>query len=221
MSTPVTYFIGGIASDERIFKHQMVAVENAVYLPFPKHDKQDTMETYVQKFIPFIDTTKAFNLVGNSMGGIMVMELIKHVQPQKVVLISSVKCRNEMPFILTHMKYTNAHKLLPGKGFIGFIQFGSLFKNEILKVPGMRRLAVSMAKSNDPDFLYWCVNAIIKWNGKEDYRKDIIHIHGTKDEMFPYRNIKNAIPVQGGSHSMLLIQHKEVNQLLTESLKEN
>ncbi len=221
MSTPVTYFIGGIASDERIFKHQMVAVENAVYLPFPKHDKQDTMETYVKKFIPFIDTTKAFNLVGNSMGGIMVMELIKHVQPEKVVLISSVKSRNEMPFILTHMKYTNAHKLLPGKGFIGFIQFGSLFKNEILKVPGMRRLAVSMAKSNDPDFLYWCVNAIIKWNGKEDYRKDIIHIHGTKDEMFPYRNIKNAIPVQGGSHSMLLIHHKEVNQLLTESLKEN
>ena len=221
MSTPVTYFIGGIASDERIFKHQMVAVENAVYLPFPKHDKQDTMETYVKKFIPFIDTTKAFNLVGNSMGGIMVMELIKHVAPEKVVLISSVKSRNEMPFILTHMKYTNAHKLLPGKGFIGFIQFGSLFKNEILKVPGMRRLAVSMAKSNDPDFLYWCVNAIIKWNGKEDYRKDIIHIHGTKDEMFPYRNIKNAIPVQGGTHSMLLIHHKEVNQLLTESLKEN
>ena len=177
------------------------------------------METYVKKFIPFIDTTKAFNLVGNSMGGIMVMELIKHVQPQKVVLISSVKSRNEMPFILTHMKYTNAHKLLPGKGFIGFIQFGSLFKNEILKVPGMRRLAVSMAKSNDPDFLYWCVNAIIKWNGKEDYRKDIIHIHGTKDEMFPYRNIKNAIPVQGGTHSMLLIHHKEVNQLLAESLK--
>jgi hypothetical protein len=65
--------------------------------------------------------------------------------------------------------------------------------------------------------LYWCVNAIVKWKGKEDYRKDIIHIHGTKDEMFPYRNIKNAIPVKGGAHSMLLIQHEEVNRLLAES----
>lgn len=65
-----TYFIGGIASDERIFKHQMMAVENPVYLPFPKHDKYDTMETYAQKFIPMIDTTKPFNIVANSMGGI-------------------------------------------------------------------------------------------------------------------------------------------------------
>lgn len=213
-----TYFIGGIASDERIFKHQMVAIDNAVYLPFPQHDKKDTMETYVHKFIPLIDTSAPFNLVANSMGGIMAMELIKHIQPQKVVLISSVKSRKEMPFILKHLKYTNAHKLLPGKGFIGFIQFGSLFKREILKEPALRKLAISMAKNNDSSFLYWCVNAIVKWNGKEDYRQDIIHIHGTKDEMFPYRNIKNAIPVKGGSHSMLLIQYEEVNSILKEQL---
>ncbi|MEZ5025687.1 MAG: hypothetical protein R2739_03825, partial [Chitinophagales bacterium] len=77
MSSPTNYFIGGIASDERLFKYQMVAVENAVYLPFPKHDKKDTIETYAKKFIPLIDTTKPFNIISNSMGGIMTMELIK------------------------------------------------------------------------------------------------------------------------------------------------
>lgn len=221
MSVIKSYFIGGIASDERIFKYQMVAIENAVYLPFPKHDPKDTMETYAKKFIPMIDTSAPFNLVANSMGGIMAMELIKHIHPQKVVLISSVKSRKEMPFILKHLKYTNAHKLLPGRGFIGFIQFGSLFKREILKEPALRKLAISMAKNNDTSFLYWCVNAIVKWEGKEDYRKDIIHIHGTKDEMFPYRNIKNAIPVNGGSHSMLLIRYEEVNRILIEQLDDN
>lgn len=219
MENNTTYFIGGIASDERLFKFQMVAVENAVYLPFPKHSKNDTMETYAQKFIPLIDTSKPFNIVANSMGGIMTMELIKHVHPEKVVLISSVKSRKEMPFILKQMKFTNMHKLLPGKGFIGAIQFGSLFKREVLKEPAMRNLAVSMAKNNKPSFLYWCVNAIVKWNGKDDYRNDIIHIHGTNDEMFPYRNIKNAITVKGGSHTMILNKHKEVTKLLVESLK--
>lgn len=219
MSQPTTYFIGGIASDERIFRYQMTSVENAVYLAFPKHDKYDTMETYAQKFIPFIDTSKPFNIVANSMGGIMTMELIKHVQPQKVVLISSIKSRKEMPFMLKQMKFTNMHKLLPGKGFISAIQFGSLFKREVLKEPAMRNLAVSMAKSNDPGFLYWCVNAIVKWNGADDYRKDIIHIHGTKDEMFPMRNIKNVIAVKGGSHTMILNRHHEVTNLLKESLK--
>lgn len=196
----------------------MAVVENPVYLPFPKHHPKDTMESYAEKFIPFIDTSQPFNIIGNSMGGIMTMELIKHIHPKKVVLISSVKSRKEMPFILKQMKITNMHKLLPGQGFIHSIQFGSLFKSEVLKKPGLRHLAVSMAKKNNPDFLYWCVDAIVKWAGKEDYREDIIHIHGTKDEMFPYRNIKNAIPVEGGSHAMLLINPTEVNKVLLEYL---
>lgn len=215
-----TYFIGGIASDERIFRHQMVAVPNAIYLPFQRHERYDTMESYVQKFIPHIDLSKPFNLVGNSMGGIMTMELLKHIQPEKVVLISSVKNRQEMPFILKHLKYTNAHKLLPGKGFVGFIEFGSLFKREVTKVPGMRKMAISMAKNNDPSFLYWCVNAIVKWKGNDNHRDDIIHIHGTKDEMFPYSRIKNAIPVKGGTHTMVLNRADEVNKILIEKLNE-
>mgnify|MGYP000944419332 CR=1 FL=1 len=214
-----TYFIGGIASDERLFKHQITAIENAVYLPFPRPDKNDTMETYVLKFIPMIDFTQPFNIVANSMGGIMTMELLKHITPQKVILISSIKNRKEMPFILKQLKYTHAHKLLPGRGFIGSIQFGSLFKKEILKIPGMRQMAISMAKNNEPSFLYWCVNAIVKWNGKPNYHNNIIHIHGTNDEMFPYRRISNAIPVQGGTHVMMLTQHEVITRLLIENLK--
>ncbi|MDB5227375.1 MAG: alpha/beta hydrolase [Bacteroidota bacterium] len=219
MHTPKTYFIGGIASDERLFKYQLVHIPNSTYLPFPKHDQHDTMETYAKKFIPLIDTSQPFHIVANSMGGIMTMELIKHIHPQKVVLVSSVKNRKEMPFILKQMKITHLHKLLPGAGFIGFIQFGSLFKKEITRIPGLRETVVSMAKNNDRDFLYWCVNAIVKWKGDIDHRKDIIHIHGTKDDMFPYRNIRNAIPVKDGTHAMLLNKHVEVTSLLKENLK--
>ncbi|HRB69630.1 MAG TPA: hypothetical protein PLC92_05955, partial [Chitinophagales bacterium] len=167
-----TYFIGGIASDERLFKFQLTAVNNAVYLPFPKHDKKDTMETYAQKFIPLIDTTHPFNIVANSMGGIMTMELIKYIQPEKVVLISSIKSRSEMPAKLKFLTYTYFHKLLPGRGFIGAIQFGSLFKRDVLKEPALRKMAISMAKNNTPNFLYWCVNAIVQWKGNDDYRND-------------------------------------------------
>jgi hypothetical protein len=199
----------------------MVNIPNSVYLPFPKHDSNDTINTYTEKFIPLINTSQPFNIVANSMGGIMTMELIKHVHPQKVVLISSVKNRKEMPFILKQMKTTRLHKLLPGSGFINLIKFGTLFKKEITYIPGLREMVVSMAKSNNPDFLYWCVDAIVNWKGDEDHRKDIIHIHGTKDTMFPYRNIKNAIPVDGGTHAMMLNRHKEVTKLLIDQLKIN
>ncbi|MCB0508751.1 MAG: alpha/beta hydrolase [Bacteroidetes bacterium] len=218
MSSPTNYFIGGIASDERLFKYQMVAVENAVYLPFPKHDKKDTIETYAKKFIPLIDTTKPFNIISNSMGGIMTMELIKHVHPEKVVLISSIKSRAEMPFKLKFLHVSKLHKILPGSGFINAIKMGSLFKREVLKTPALRKMAISMAKNNPPDFLYWCINAIINWKGDENYRKDIIHIHGTKDEVFPFKKLKNAIPILNGTHQMILNKSNEVNKILVEQL---
>lgn len=208
------YLISGIATDERAFQYQYDHIPNCVYLPFPRHDKGDTMATYAEKFVPLIDTTQPFNLIGHSMGGIITMELIKQVQPQKVILLSTIKSRAEMPAKLKQLRITHFHKLLPGKGFIHSIRVGSKFKSELKQVDGLRDLAVSMAEANDPGFLYWAVNAIVKWTGDENYRNDIIHIHGTEDEMFPYSHVRNVIPVFGGTHIMYMTRAEEINRLI-------
>ncbi|MFA6057123.1 MAG: alpha/beta hydrolase [Taibaiella sp.] len=213
-----TYFIGGIATDIHLYDYPLKKIPNAVYLPFPQHDKGDNIATYARKFIPLIDTANPFNIVANSMGGIITMELVKNIHPEKIILISSVKCREEMPWRLRQLRYSSLHKLLPGKGFIAGVQYGSRFIKEINKTPGVRKTVIQMAKNNPPDFLYWCVNAIVKWNGKRDYRKDIIHIHGTKDAMFPYRNIRNAVPIINGTHNMLLTRKEEITALLIQHL---
>lgn len=88
--------------------------------------------------------------------------------------------------------------------FIKSVVLGSRLIKEINNSPDLREQVISMAKHNKPEFLYWCVNAIVNWKGTCDYRKDIIHIHGTHDKMFPIKNIKNAISVEKGTHNMLL-----------------
>lgn len=216
MKERTTYLIGGIATDERLYRYQLAQIPGAVYLPFQKHDRGDTMETYVHKFLPLINTSRPFNIVANSMGGIMAMELIRHIQPEKVVLVSSVKSRKEMPLRLRQLKYTRLHRLLPGAGFIAGIRFGTLFVKEITGVPGRRELVIQMAKSNPPDFLYWCVHAIVNWKGADEYRKDIIHIHGSADMMFPARHIRNAVFIPGGTHN-ILFNHPE---LMTRKIME-
>lgn len=196
----------------------MEKIPGSVYLPFPQHEPGDTMESYALKFIPLIDVSRPFHIVANSMGGMMTMELVKHIQPEKIILVSSVKCRQEMPWRLRQLKYSNLHRLLPGKGFQAGVQYGSYFLDEIRKVPGLRETVVQMAWNNAPAFLSWCVNAIVNWQGKEDYREDIIHIHGTRDTMFPIKNIHNTIPVAGGTHNMLLTRKEEVTELLLHYL---
>jgi hypothetical protein len=213
-----TYFIGGIATNNLLYEYPLKKIPGSVYLPFPQYAKGDNMEDYARKFIPLINTSEPFNIIANSMGGMMTMELVKHIHPEKIILVSSVKCREEMPWRLRQLQYSNLHKLLPGKGFIAGVQYGSPFIKEINRIPGVRDTVIQMAKSNSPDFLYWCVNAIANWNGKNDYPKDIIHIHGTKDVMFPYRNIKNGVPVLNGTHNMLLTRKEEITALLIQHL---
>ncbi len=214
----ITYFIGGIATDQRLFQHQLQHIPHSVYLPFPVPTPGDTMEQYVLKFLPAIDTTRPFNIVANSMGGMMTMELLKHLHPEKVILISSVKCRAEMPWRLRQLRYSNLHRLLPGKAFIAGVHYGSFLLREINNIPGLREMVVAMARSNSPAFLSWCVHAIVNWPGSSDHRKDIIHIHGTRDRMFPYHNITHAVPVAGGSHNMLLTRKEEITDLLLQHL---
>lgn len=218
MTETQTYFIGGIATDVHLYAYQLKAVPNSVYLPFHKHIKGETLAEYALRFADSINIEEPFNIVANSMGGMMTMELIKHIKPQKTILLSSVKCRKEMPWRLRQLKYTGLHKLLPGVAFKAGVRYGSKFLREINKTPGMRDIVVQMARNNAPEFLYWCVNAIVNWNGAADYNNDIIHIHGTKDKMFPIKNISGAIPVEGGSHNMLLTEPERITQLLLDKL---
>jgi len=213
-----TYFIGGIATDKRLYSHQLQHIPDSVYLPFPTPEPSDTMASYVLKFLPLIDTTRPFNLVGCSMGGIMTMELLQHIRPEKAVLISSVKNRSEMPWRLRQLKTTRLHKLLPGWLFIRSIAWGSPFIKELKAVDGLEKVVADMARANAPAFLSWCVHAIVCWEGPAAYREDIIHIHGDKDQMFPIKNLRRVIPVKNGSHKMLLSDPPYFTRFLSENL---
>jgi homoserine acetyltransferase len=78
-----TYFIAGIATDIHLYDYSLKHITGSAYLPFPQHEKGDTVATYARKFIALIDTSKPFNIVANSMGGMMTMELVKYIHPEK------------------------------------------------------------------------------------------------------------------------------------------
>ncbi|MDX1761344.1 MAG: alpha/beta hydrolase, partial [Christiangramia sp.] len=55
----------------------------------------------------------------------------------------------------------------------------------------------------DKQYLNWAIKNMVNWKcEKPDER--IIHIHGDKDEVFPIKNIRNAILVKVGTHIMIM-----------------
>ena len=62
----------------------------------------------------------------------------------------------------------------------------------------------------DKKYLDWAIEKIILWD-RTEVLKNVIHIHGDADEVFPIKNIDKCIVVKGGTHIMILSKFKWFN----------
>jgi len=150
-------------------------------------------------------------LLGVSFGGVLVQEMSKYLNVQKLIIVSSVKSRNELPKKMILAKVTKAYKLLPVQLVSNIDLFSKyIFSNNITKRMELYKKYLSVNHSN---YLNWAIENMICWNQEEDI-PDIIHIHGDNDTVFPIKNIKTCIILKNGTHVMILNKYKWFNEHL-------
>ena len=219
MANKKIYLIPGLGADGRMYMPHLKVLPNAVILEHQKPLKGETLVQYAKRLSAQVDTSEPFILIGTSLGGIIAIEMARIIHPDKVILISSVKHRGEMPAWMRAMRHLKLHNLLSGQNFIRFSNANvkRLITKRDTKVA---RLLMDMHNSADPEFVQWAINEVVNWKGGEDYRKDVIHIHGTSDRLFPHVNIKDAVYIKGGSHVMGLTQSQDVNKALLKAIED-
>ena len=212
------YFMPGMAASSSIFENIKLPEEMFVMhlleweLPLPKENLFD----YAKRMAGKIDHKKCI-LIGVSFGGILVQEMKQFLNPKKVVIISSVKSNVELPRKMKIARTTKAYKLIPTKLFenvenLAKYAFGDYVKNRI-------KLYEKFLSMRDKNYLDWSIEQIINWN-RVEADKEIIHIHGDADEVFPIKYIKNPIVVKGGTHIMIINKYKWLNENLPKILLE-
>ena len=174
-------------------------------------DKEETIEHYAKRISENVKHEDVI-LVGVSFGGILVQEMKPFVKVKKVIIISSVKSNVELPRRMKVAKSTKAYKLIPTQLFgniegLAKFAFGSSVIKQRLKLYE-KFLAV-----RDKTYLDWSIDQIINWK-RTEVDPEVIHIHGDADEVFPIKYIKNAIPVKGGTHMMILTKYRWLNDNL-------
>jgi len=217
MNNKKIYLIPGLGADARMYRPQLKVLSNTIVLEHQKPLKGETLSAYARRLSARIDTNEPFVLIGTSLGGMIAIEMSQYIHPEKLILISSVKHRGELPIWMRTMKYLKLHRLLSGERFIRFSNAN--VKRLITKRDtSVAKLITDMHNSADPEFVAWAIDQVINWDGGKDYRPDVIHIHGTRDRLFPHSNIKNAVYIDGGSHVMGLTQAQDVNKVLLRVL---
>lgn len=173
------------------------------------------MSGYATLIAQQIDTTKPFVLIGVSIGGMLSTELTEQLHPKKTIIISSAKCRKELPRHYRFQKHVPINKLFGPR----FIKAMSSVAQAVVEPDRNKYKATfkAMLSDKNPLYLKRAVNMIIHWE-RETHPPGIIHIHGSNDHTLPLRNITPSIIVQKGSHMMTLTRAEEINALIVENL---
>lgn len=215
--TPI-YFVPGLAASTKIFQNLRFPEEKFElhYLDWllPLSDSEK-IEDYAKRMAALVLDENPV-LVGVSFGGIMVQEMSKFLKPKKIILISSVKCRSELPKRLKLIQKTWAYKLFPSKSIKNFEDFTAFAFGDFAKK--RVKLYKEYLSVRDECYLNWAIYNVLYWKQKKPL-KNILHIHGTSDHVFPIKHIKECIPIEKGTHIMVLNKAKVISKLISDSLK--
>lgn len=219
MKNPKThiYFVPGLAASPKIFKYLQFH-EDKFELHFLEWliplSENETIENYAKRMANLVIEENPI-LVGVSFGGIMVQEMSKHLKPKKVIIISSVKSRNEFPKRLKIIQKTRAYKLFP-TNIITNIEsfsvyaFGDFAEKRV-------KLYKEYMSVRDSNYLTWAIYNVVNWQQTKP-SKNVIHIHGVNDEIFPIKHIKDYIPIENGTHIMILNKAKSISKIIIDAL---
>ena len=208
------YLMPGMAAGPAIFERiqlpQATFVTHSLEWFIP--DKNMSLPQYAQKMCTYITHPNPV-LLGVSFGGMLVQEMAKHISTSKIIAVSCVKKASELPKKMLFAKYTHIHKLLP-TGLINNVELLAkyAFGETITKRLALYKKYLSV---RDKHYIDWCIDQIVHWN-QTTPPKNLIHIHGDRDTVFPITNIQNCITVKNGTHAMILHRAKWFNKHLPD-----
>lgn len=206
------YFVPGLAASREIFKNIRLPVDRFTIhvIDWLIPEKNETMAHYAERMAAFVSEPNAV-LVGVSFGGVVVQEMSEFLKLKKLIIISSVKSRKELPRRLKVAKTTGAYKLIPTRLVLSAddltkFSVGPRSKKRL-------QLYQEFLHVRDKRYLDWAIKNMVCWKRKEP-SGEVVHIHGDGDIIFPIKNIDDCLIIEGGTHIMLLNKGKQVSEKL-------
>ncbi len=207
------YFISGMCYNCSVFdKLKLPKGFKKKYIEWHIPRSDESLDEYARVMARKIDTSHPFVLVGYSFGAVIMQEMDRFLKPLKSIIISSFKREDEIPNLFRAVKRTNLVERVPMRVYSSTEFITNAFNRFVYNMP-TSELAQVMTYT-DPAYIKWAVKQITEWI-PEGSHKNLYHIHGTLDQIFPYEHIKNAFPVEDGDHLMVLKKADVVSSILS------
>ncbi len=211
------YFVPGMAAGSEIFRNIKLPENYEIHiLDWLIPEKGENLKDYAKRMALAVKEKNAF-LIGVSFGGVVVQEMSDFLKLKKLIIISSVKTRNELPRRMKIASSTKAYKLIP----TSLVLSAEDLTRFSVGPKSKKRLALyqQYLHVRSKQYLDWALEKMVTWNQREKI-ENIIHIHGEKDMVFPIKYIDGCRVIEGGTHIMILNKGREISKMLLEIFKE-
>lgn len=208
------YLLSGLGADKKVFEFIDLSGFHVNHVDWIDPLDKETIEHYAKRLLEQIKTTKPI-LIGVSFGGMVAIEIVKQIETEKVILISSAKTKLDIPFYFRLVGLLRINRIIPTKVFktinsLTYWFFGVKTKRE-------KELLRSIIQETDIEFLSWAIDKIVNWKNTTTL-SNLIHIHGTNDKILPVG--KADYKIHGGGHLMVVSKDEELSEVIQKTLAE-
>lgn len=212
--------VPGLGYDDRIFHNLNLDNYKIEYLNWIEPQKNEHIHDYSKRMFDTVNiSTEKTILIGHSLGGIVSQEIASVHQIEKIILISSIRSRKELPFSFKIVKPLGLYKFFTKQICIKSLPFWAKqhgFNEET------KKLFKSMIRKQTNSYLQWALKALSSW--KEPIIPDttnIIRIHGTNDKTLPYKLIhKPDVTIKNGSHICVIDEAEKISDFIKRTIQE-
>lgn len=206
------YLMPGMAAKPTIFDRIKLPKDQfeIFWLEWIIPEENETLEHYAKRMISKIDHENPV-LLGVSFGGVLVQEMSKYMKVKKLIVVSSVKSKHELPKRMKIAKFIKAYKFAPTQLLSNLDVLKKYSFNETIS----KRIELykTYLAVNDKRYLDWALKEMLLWD-QEKPIPDAVYIHGDKDAIFTHSCQGNYILVEGGTHIMVVTKYQWFNKNL-------
>jgi len=157
------YFVPGLAADVSIFENIKLPEDQfkTYTIPWKIPEKRESMQEYAERMCAEITHDNPI-LIGVSFGGIMVQEMSKFIKVKKLIIVSSVKSKYELPRRMKIVRKTKIYKVLPTFAVSKVDNWEKLAFGEFAK----KRAALyqKYLSVSNKIYLDWAIEKMICWD---------------------------------------------------------
>ena len=205
-------FLPGLSADERMFHSIRNDFKHSQVLNWIEPKYKEPLSDYAYRLKQELKNDRKYFIVGVSFGGIVALELSKHINSTGCLLVGSISSPYGISFSnrqLLKLFRLDSKKIIEASKF--------LHKRFSKYSPNHLRSKTRIFTGTKARFYSWAFEELSKWK-PERINTPIYHVHGSNDEIFSINRVRPTKIIDGGKHNIMLSHSDVISRYIKEIL---